>query len=120
MGHYKRKIATVDELPTDGSRVIAELDGKEIAVFRIDGEYYALANFCPHQGGPLCEGQLSGRVRGGDDGWTWEYDDRERNVTCPWHGWKFDVTTARCTVDDHYAVPSYEVLEEDGELYVTR
>jgi len=116
----KHKIASVDEFQDDGSRVIAEVKGTEIAVFRIDGEFHAVANFCPHQGGPICEGELTGYTVGGDDGWSWEYDEQRKNITCPWHGWKFDVTTSRSIVDDRYALPSYDVFVEDGNVYVTR
>jgi nitrite reductase (NADH) small subunit len=49
-----------------------------IALFNVDGEFHALDGICPHQGGPLGKGQLAGCI-----------------VTCPWHGWQFDVTTGQ-------------------------
>lgn len=116
----RHEIADVEALAEDGSRVIAEVEGMEIAVFRIEGEYHAVANFCVHQGGPLCEGTLRGRTTVADNGWEWEYDDTEKNVVCPWHGWLFDVTTGRSPDDDRYAVPTYDVEVDDGTIYVER
>lgn len=114
------KVATVDELQEDGSRAIADIDGQEIAVFHIDDEYYAMANYCVHQAGPLCQGKLTGYMTGGEDGWEWDYEEDEKAVTCPWHGWKFDVTTGRNIKDDRYAAPTYDVEVDNEEIYVVR
>lgn len=116
----RHKVADADDLAGDASRVIAEVDGVEIAVFRIEGTYHAVANFCVHQGGPVCEGELRGRTTVADDGWDWEYDDTEQYVVCPWHGWLFDVTTGVSPDDEQYAVPTYDVTVEDGAVFVER
>lgn len=116
----RHRVADIDELAKDGCRVIAEVNGQEIAVFRHDGELYALANYCVHQAGPLCEGGLMGRVTTDDVGWDWTYDDEEKYVVCPWHGWMFDITTGRNPKDERYAVPTYEVAVENGSVYVIR
>lgn len=114
----EHRIGTVDEVPADDSCLIVEVDGLEIGVFRVDDEYYGLANFCSHQSGPLCEGVLRGRMVGGDDGWAWVYDDQNKVVECPWHGWSFDVETGINIDDDLYSVPTYEIEERDGELFL--
>lgn len=116
----RHRIAAVDEFPEDGSRVLVEVDGVEVGVFRIDGEFHAVLNLCVHQGGPLCEGELRGRYEVDDDGWEWIFDPVERNVVCPWHGWKYDVTTGRNIDDERYTVPTFEVEVEDGVVYVVR
>lgn len=113
-------IADVEEFDGSGSRVIAEVEGQEIAVFRHEGEYYALANFCIHQAGPLCEGALSGSISTDEDGWDWVYDDEERYIVCPWHGWMFDIETGRSPKDERYAVPTYDAEVEDGTVYAVR
>jgi nitrite reductase/ring-hydroxylating ferredoxin subunit len=113
-------IADVEEFDGDGSRVIAEVEGQEIAVFRHEGEYYALANFCIHQAGPLCEGALSGSISTDEDGWDWVYDDEERYIVCPWHGWMFDIETGRSPKDERYAVPTYDAVVEHGTVYAVR
>ena len=48
-------------------RVLADVEGREVAVFDLDGEFFALANYCVHQGGPLCEGTVSGALTTNDD-----------------------------------------------------
>src|SRR2546427_5528816 len=69
------KVATTDEIPV-GQAKLVEVNGIEIAVFNVAGSYHAIANTCTHVGGPLCEGEIEGA-----------------EVTCPWHGGVFDVTT---------------------------
>lgn len=104
----------------DRSRIIKDIDGLEIAVFKIDEAYHAIANYCVHQSGPLCHGELTGRVTVGGDDWQWEYDSDERYILCPWHGWMFDVTSGQNVDADQYAVPTYDVEVEDGMVYVLR
>jgi nitrite reductase/ring-hydroxylating ferredoxin subunit len=71
------KVGTTGDLaPGQGKRV--EAAGKKIALFNIDGTYYAIDDTCTHRGGPLSEGELAGN-----------------EVTCPWHGATFDVTTGK-------------------------
>lgn len=116
----RHKVATTEELPDDGDRMIVDLEGVEVAIIRHDEEYYALLNFCVHQGGPLCEGETSGRTVVGPDGWEWEYVDEERFITCPWHGWMFDITDGRCVDAEQYRTPTFEVEVENGEIFILR
>ncbi|HYC22674.1 MAG TPA: non-heme iron oxygenase ferredoxin subunit [Candidatus Bathyarchaeia archaeon] len=76
MGRYV-KAAAVDEVKPGESKLV-ELEGKSIALFNVDGTFYALDDACPHSGGPLSEGRLQGS-----------------RVTCPWHGSIFDVTDGK-------------------------
>ncbi len=117
-----KRYAVADEsaLVNEGDRAFVDADGVEIAVFNIEGEYHAVANYCVHQGGPLCEGELRGQFGMGEDGWEWTYDDTERTVVCPWHGWKFDLVTGKSVTDERYAAPTYDVEVEDGTVYVCR
>ncbi len=69
------KVAKAEELAPGQGKLI-EIDGREIALFNVDGSFYAIDNTCAHVGGPLSEGELEGT-----------------RVTCPWHGAVFDVTT---------------------------
>ena len=55
----KYRVATVEEIPIGGRKLVT-IAGRSIGVFNIDGEFYALRNTCPHQGGPLCQGRLTG------------------------------------------------------------
>ena len=73
-----RDVARVDELPTDGTGKCIELEGRRYAVFRHEGRVHVLDDACPHMGASLGDGVLS---RG--------------EVTCPWHGWHFDLASGR-------------------------
>jgi len=71
------KVGTKGDLaPGQGKRV--EVSGRKIALFNVEGTYYAIDDTCTHRGGPLSEGELAGN-----------------EVTCPWHGAVFDVTTGK-------------------------
>jgi nitrite reductase/ring-hydroxylating ferredoxin subunit len=85
----------------EGRGKVVDVDGRTIALFRVKDEYFALANVCLHRGGPLGEGDLNGSV-----------------VTCPWHGWKFDVRTGSFTVIPTLRVKTYRVKEQDGLLMI--
>ncbi|ESS06552.1 MAG: Rieske (2Fe-2S) iron-sulfur domain protein [uncultured archaeon A07HB70] len=97
--------------------MVVDLDGREVAVFRVDGEFLALANYCVHQGGPVCEGRLSGTLAEAPDG-TLSYDHEGGVVACPWHGWEFDVRTGEALADPNYRQPTYDVVVEAGAVYV--
>ena len=116
----KHRVADVSDLAEDGSRVIVDVGGMEIAVFRTEGDYHAVGNYCVHQGGPLCEGGLNGRVTASEDGWAWDYDEEQCFVHCPWHGWIFDVRTGENVNSPEIRVPTYDVVVEDGSVYVVR
>lgn len=102
----------------DGERVIVDIRGREIAVFNVDGEYHAVLNYCVHQGGPLCEGLLDGTLTVDDD-WEWTYSCEGKIISCPWHGWEFDITTGEHLSHSDYRVPIYNVVVDSGEIYVS-
>jgi nitrite reductase/ring-hydroxylating ferredoxin subunit len=107
-------VATVDEIPPGGRKVV-EVAGRSIGVFNVGGGFYALRNRCPHQGGPLCEGRLSGFLRSPGPG-EYEYSRKGEILRCPWHGWEFDVTTGQSWFDPRRTrVRRYEVTVEGAE-----
>ena len=95
------KVAKTSEIPLGTGKVI-EVGGKAIAVFNCDGTFYAIENTCKHRGGPLGEGSLS-----------------ETTVTCPWHGWEYDVTSGACTMDASIKVLKFDVKVEGDDLLVS-
>jgi 3-phenylpropionate/trans-cinnamate dioxygenase ferredoxin subunit len=95
MGGYV--VATVDEIPP-GSRKIVTVERRSIGVFNVDGTFYAIRNQCPHGGGPLCSGRLSGFVSSPTPG-KYEYQRKGEILRCPWHGWEFDITTGQSWFD---------------------
>jgi len=99
-------IAHVADVPPGTCRSI-ELEDAAIALFNIDGKFYALENTCPHAGGPLGDGTLEGDI-----------------ISCPWHGWTFHVPTGQClkNVSRSWIVPRYEVriVGEAIQVFVPR
>jgi nitrite reductase (NADH) small subunit len=94
------KMATLEELPPGGSKEV-EHDGRIYALFNVDGRISAIDGICPHQGGPLAEGALEGTL-----------------VTCPWHGWQFDVRSGRNGLGGRLQQPVYEVKVEGRDVLV--
>lgn len=111
-------VGTVNEIPP-GGRKIVEVAGRSIGVFNIRGEFFALRNRCPHQGGPLCQGPLSGLARAQTpDELT--YVRRGEILRCPWHQWEFDVKTGQSWVDPgNVRVRSYEAKTESGSTLLS-
>lgn len=105
-----------------GDRKLVEVNGVEIGVFNVDGEYFALLNTCGHQHGPLCEGTLIPEIEAEytqpgvpiDE----ELTDERSTIRCPWHGWTYDVKTGDHTGDTDESVPTFDVVAEDGTLYI--
>lgn len=114
-------VATTTEL-ADNDRLVVDIKGREIAVFRIDGEYYAYLNWCAHQGGPCCEGNLTGTVDAAYDSETHEVTlswGRENEIlNCPWHGWEYDILSGKCLSRPDIQLPSYPVTIEDDNIVV--
>jgi len=78
----------------NGDRKIIDVNGKSIGVFRIDDQFYALRNRCPHQFGPLCAGTLAPRAVSGGPGDV-RMDSGPPLLACPWHGWEYDIATGQ-------------------------
>ena len=89
-------VGAISDLQSGACARIELPDGDEIAVYNVDGEFYATDNSCPHRGAPLSEGVLCGHV-----------------IECGLHGWQFDVRTGEClTVRE--TIKTYELKIEDG------
>jgi nitrite reductase/ring-hydroxylating ferredoxin subunit len=94
------KVASVDEVPAGEGRVV-QAGGQTLALFNVDGQFYAIDNTCAHRGGPLGEGDLEGRV-----------------ISCPWHGWRWDVTTGVNTNNPGVKVACFPVTVANGEVFI--
>lgn len=101
--HIVRAFVTVgrvaDFAPGQGRQVT--VDGRWVALFNIAGEFHAIDSVCLHQGGPLAEGMIDGCV-----------------VTCPWHGWQFDVTTGTFMQDPRVGVSRHDTRVVGDEVQV--
>jgi nitrite reductase (NADH) small subunit len=94
------KIANTSDLPP-GQAIVVEISDRTIAVFNVDGQFYALDNTCAHRGGPLGEGFV---------------DRSNLTVQCPWHGWIYSLATGASTIDSMAKVEKFEVKVEEGEV----
>ena len=94
------RVAAEQELPP-GSCGEYIADQRIIALFNVEGRFYALDGICPHQGGPLGKGSLAGCI-----------------VTCPWHGFQFDVTTGQHQSSRSLVQPAFPVKVENGEVWI--
>ena len=109
----KYVVATVDEIPP-GQRKIVDVGGHSVGVFNLCGEFFALLNRCPHQGGPLCQGRIWGAIESGRPG-EYEFSREGEILTCSWHGWEFDIRTGQSWCDPRrLRVRAYEVSVEPG------
>jgi len=114
-------IVAADELEI-GDHLVVELEGREIGVFNVKGDYYAYTNWCAHQSGPVCEGPKSGFVEAEFDRETLETTTewvRENEIiACPWHGWEFDLVSGECHSKTGVQLISHDVRVEDGDIVV--
>jgi len=94
------KVLELSALPS-GQIALVSVDGEDVALFRRGDEIFALGNRCPHQEGSLSDGFVEGDI-----------------VTCPLHGWEFDVRSGLCMTIPGEAVPRYEVTVEDGAVFL--
>ena len=90
-------VAAVADIPP-GTRKLIEAGGRAIVVFNLDGEFFALANRCPHRGGSLFHGIQTGLVESPEPG-EYCYSRPGEMVKCPWHGWEFDIRTGKSWCD---------------------
>lgn len=94
------RAAKKDEIPAGSIREL-QLDGTTVALANVDGKLYAIENTCLHHGGPLGQGELSGKV-----------------VTCPWHGWQYDVTNGKVTMNPSVGVRCYPIEIRGEDVFV--
>jgi len=86
-------VAPVGEIPAGGCKLVS-IGNRAIVVFNVNGEFFALANRCPHQGGNLIKGRLVGLIEASEPG-CYRYSRRGEIIRCPWHGWEFDLRTGK-------------------------
>ena len=94
------QVAQLQDIPPGSCREVAAA-GRVVALFNVDGKLYAVDGVCPHAGGPLGAGSLQDTV-----------------VTCPWHGWQFDVTTGQHCLNSNIQHPTFAVRVENDLVYV--
>jgi nitrite reductase (NADH) small subunit len=96
----RHRVALVSEIPVGTGREFVA-GGRIVALFHLEEGFFALDGICPHAGGPLAQGVVRGTV-----------------VTCPWHGWQFDVTTGRHCLNSQLCHTRFPVSIEGPDVYV--
>jgi nitrite reductase/ring-hydroxylating ferredoxin subunit len=94
-------VGRVEDIP-EGERKIIEVDDLSIGVFHHNEEWYALQNSCLHRGGPVCAGPLEGET-----------------LTCPWHGYQYNLSDGKLLLDQSATLPMYPVKVIDGVVQVS-
>lgn len=96
-----QKVCAIDELIVEQGREFL-VEGKVIAVFRLaDDQVFAIDGMCAHQGGPIAQGHLS-----------------ETCVTCPWHGWQYDISSGKNLLTQKKMLACFPTEVRDGEVWV--
>jgi len=99
MANFVRVCKTADVKEGCGRSI--EINGKPLALFNVDGGFYAINDVCGHRGGPLGEGELDGKT-----------------VICPWHGWRYNVTTGENELVPDLPTEKYELKIEGEDILV--
>ncbi|WP_428485547.1 Rieske (2Fe-2S) protein [Rhodopila sp.] len=110
-------VARADEIPT-GSRKIVTVKGREIGIFRVGETFYGLINRCPHQGAPLCRGEIVSRLVAPVPG-EYRLTRPGEMIRCPWHCWEFDIRTGQSLCDPNSVqARAFNVAVEPGKAVV--
>jgi nitrite reductase/ring-hydroxylating ferredoxin subunit len=107
-------VAAADELAPGHSKLVM-VGGREIALFNLDGEYFALANRCPHGGGSFCEGFITGLALSDGPG-RYRLERAGEFLRCPFHGWEFEIRTGQSYCDPRSTrARQFNVAVEHGD-----
>ena len=106
-------VARAADLPEGASRVFS-VRGREIAVFNLSGEFFALINRCPHEGAPLAAGLRVG-LSDSDRPGHYAHSRPGELLRCPWHGWEFDLRTGKQLVDEKMKLRGYAIATGKSE-----
>jgi len=96
----KVRLGPAEEIPIQEFKVY-QLEAMDLAVYNVDGKFYGISTYCPHAAANLSRGPLNGTV-----------------ITCPGHGYRFDIMTGKCLTDPEMALSQFDIeVGEDGDLY---
>jgi len=110
------------DIPEHG-RLVVDIGGQTIGIFRVKGRLYAYENTCPHQGGPVCQGLVIPAVRelvdGGQVSTGYAFDEGDMRIVCPWHGYEFSIQSGEHPAKSAIRLKQFPVSEEKGVVYVS-
>ncbi len=110
-------VARAADIPV-GGRKLVKIDGRSVVVFNLKGDFYALSDTCPHKGGSLSNGIISGLIESDGPG-EYRHSRQGEIIRCPWHQWEFDIKTGRSWCDPRrLRLVKYDVAVEPGAKLV--
>jgi nitrite reductase (NADH) small subunit len=110
-------VGHVDDFDRDACTIVT-LAGREIGIIRTDRGVFAVLNRCPHMGGSICRGTVTG-IMTASSPQDITYDDRDKAIRCPWHGWEFMLNTGFAVGGiTNRRLRRFDVEVEDGNVYV--
>ena len=114
-------IGSVSEFEDPGRKIFG-FEGFEVAVFKLDGEFFAYLNLCPHMGGPACQGKMIAKVEEiiADDRTSkgTAFSKTKMHVICPWHGYEFDIRTGAHPGNTRARLRKIKVAVSNGEVTI--
>ena len=113
----KHGVCAAAELPP-GAKKVVRIGARRIGVFNVGGEYFALADKCPHQGASICDGPICGTNAPVDE-YRYDFTMQGEIVRCSRHGWEFNIKTGECVGVPGMRTKTYPAAEENGEVFVT-
>jgi nitrite reductase (NADH) small subunit len=115
-------IGSVSEFSDPGRKIIG-FEGFEVGVFKLDGEFFAYLNQCPHMGGPACQGKMIAKVEeiiaGDRTSKGMAFSKTKLHVVCPWHGFEFDIRTGVHPGNPRARLRKIDVAVSDGEVMIS-
>jgi nitrite reductase/ring-hydroxylating ferredoxin subunit len=115
----RQPVCSIDDL-RPGTMKLVPVGKFGVGVYNVDGALYAIANYCSHEGAPLCAGHVRGTTEDApDEPSRLRYVRDGQIVRCPWHQWEFDITTGTAVANPRKRVRTYAVEVSDGQVYVT-
>ncbi|WP_309120290.1 Rieske 2Fe-2S domain-containing protein [Paenibacillus sp.] len=111
-------VAKKEEI-VEGACKLVRVKGIEFGIYKVQGEFYAWRNACPHYGAPVCQGHVTGTRLPSQ---VYEYRMGRENeiVRCPWHGWEFDLVTGEHLVDPDVKLRRGRLTDEEGSERLTK
>jgi len=117
----RREICASNQI-VERDRLVVDVDGLTVGIFRVDGRLYAYENICVHQGGPVCQGKIIPGVTevidkgGASRGFA--FDENDLHIVCPWHGYEYGIKSGRHAGKSDIRLSSIPVEENGGTVYV--
>ncbi len=110
-------VAKVEEIPAGGRKIVT-VRGREIGIFNVAGTFHGLINRCPHQGAPLCQGEIVSRLVAPMPG-DYRLTRPGEMIRCPWHCWEFEITSGKSLCDPNSVqARAFDVAVEPGKTLV--